>query len=124
MLEGVTPWEGIRIGVSSTPLLAEMVFLRYVVPVPLLWVWGREASQHYNSPAKLGIRVGNGVEPTEPGKHAGVFPSGSLTDGLKISTSHANIHDRHFVGLVALDSIWCWEVMFVVCVFNALDQPA
>ena len=100
-----------------------MVFSRYAVPAQLEWGWGRGASQHYNSPAKLGVGVGNGVEPIEPGKHAGVLPSGGLIDGLRVVTSHVSIRDSHFAGLVALDPIRCLEVMFVICIFNALDQP-
>ena len=73
--------------------------------------------------AKLSIRVGNGVEPIELGKRTGVCPSSSLTKGLRVGTGHVSICDHHFVGLVARNLIRCGEAVFVISIFDALDQP-
>ena len=67
---------------SSAQLPAELLFPGYVIPAPLERGWSRRASQRKNSPAKLSIRVGYGVEPIELGKRIGVLPSSSFTNGL------------------------------------------
>ena len=76
-----------------------------------------------NSPSKLCIGVGNGIKLVELGGRIGVSLGSSLTNSFGVRTSHVSICDCHFAGLVTVDPVRYWEVMFLVCKLYALDQP-